>query len=122
MLSTVPRMVLVAVTVITVVHVAEFVCSSVCWLCFLLSLLAGFSACFGFLLSLDSELHMVFVCCSCALSTYSDFKFMIPFPKGNLSLFPRFIALKRECPSDHPASPLAPAMDELCRAGWSSPD
>lgn len=95
MLSAVPRTVLVvAVTVVTPAHVAESVCGSACWLHFLLSLIAGFSACFGFLLSLDSELHMVFVCRSCALSTYSDVKFMIPFPKGNLSLFPWFIALK----------------------------
>lgn len=84
----------VAVTVIILAHVAESVCSSARWLHFLLSLIAGFSACFGFLLSLDSELHMVFVCCSCALSTYSDVKFMIPFPKGNLSLFPWFITLR----------------------------
>ena len=121
MFSAVPRTVLVvAVTVIVAARVAESVCSFVCWLRFLLFLLTGFPACFGFLLSRGSELHMVFVCHSCDLSTYSDFNFMISLPKGNLSLFPDSSPWKRE--SDCPISPFVPSVDELCGVGWSSPD
>lgn len=86
MLSAVPGTVLAAaVTVITAAHAAESVAVLPAGSIFFSSLLTGFPACLGFLPSHDSELHMVFVC---DLSTYSDFNFMIPLTKGNLSPFP----------------------------------
>lgn len=110
-----------AITVITVGHVAECVCSSV-WLfspfftCWLLCLL-------WVPLSLDSELRMVLF----AAVVF----FQLILTSNSWSRFPKVIFLsssgsspwKREkVPLIDPASPPAPVMDGLCGEEWSSPD
>lgn len=95
-------------------HTAEFVCNSLYLLHALLSLLTGFPC---LLITLN---FVQFVCHSRDLSTYSYFDFMIPLPKGNLSLFLGSPSRKRE--SECLFCLFTTSMDELHRAGWSSPD